>query len=476
MSRPIRPRSSVRRPSRRRLACDAGDGEYRWLSCTGAPRLRADGTFLGYVGCSVDVTDIKASEEALREADRRKDDFLAMLGHELRNPLAGIVTGAQVLSMLKLAGEAREMQGVIARQALHMSQIVDDLLDVSRIARGKLTLRHQHVNLRQLVEQAVEDYRRSNELSADELRLSLPAGEVWAWADPTRITQALTNLVHNSLKFSGGANDIDVSLTVDAEATTASVAVRDRGIGMTRETLDQIFEPFNQADTSLERSRGGLGLGLALAKGLVGLHGGTVTAESPGLGQGATFRITLPCERGTPDEARGSDERPTARSRRVLIIDDRRDAILPLNRMLQLEGHEVATAMDGPAGLAKAEEFQPEVVLCDIGLAGDMNGYQVSRALRQMESCCEAYLVAVTGYGQEEDRRHAQRCGLRLPRDQAARSGAGRGADEPHAAVLKRDLGDGSTAPRRSDRPLGGSPNDLGSCGQISSATLTSPA
>ena len=146
------------------------DGEYRWLSCTGAPRLRADGTFLGYVGCSVDVTDIKASEAALREADRRKDDFLAMLGHELRNPLAGIVTGAQVLEHARPRRRGRRNAGVIARQASHMSQIVDDLLDVSRIARGKLTLRHQHVNLSQLVRDAVEDYRRSNELAREELR------------------------------------------------------------------------------------------------------------------------------------------------------------------------------------------------------------------------------------------------------------------------------------------------------------------
>jgi PAS domain S-box-containing protein len=387
------------------------DGEYRWLSCTGAPRLRADGTFLGYVGCSVDVTDIKSSEEALREADRRKDDFLAMLGHELRNPLAGIVTGAQVLNMLKLDGKAREMQGVIARQASHMSQIVDDLLDVSRIARGKLTLRHQHVNLSQLVREAVEDYRRSNDLSAAELHLELPEAQSWAWADPTRITQAVTNLVHNSLKFSGSVKDIAVRMTVDGERRIASIAVTDRGIGMTRETLDRIFEPFNQADTSLERSRGGLGLGLALAKGLVELHGGTVTAESGGLGQGATFTVMIPCEPG-PQEVAPAQLPAVTRSRRVLIIDDRRDAILPLNRLLQIEGHEVATAMDGPAGIVKAKEVCPEVVLCDIGLCGDMNGYQVCRSLRQMPELAGAYLVAVTGYGQEEDRRHAREAGF----------------------------------------------------------------
>jgi CheY-like chemotaxis protein len=345
-----------------------------------------------------------------------------MLGHELRNPLAGIVTGAQVLSMLDLAGDAQEMQGVIARQAAHMSQIVDDLLDVSRIARGKLTLRHQHVNLSRLVRDAVEDYRRSHELTSAELRVQLPLGDVWAWIDPTRITQAITNIVHNSIKFSAGVHDILVALAIDTERALATISVSDHGIGMTRETLDRIFEPFNQADTSLERSRGGLGLGLTLAKGLVELHGGTVAADSPGLGAGSTFTISLPSE-PMPAATAPTSEQAVACTRRVLIIDDRRDAILPLNKMLQIEGHEVVSAMDGPSGIMKAREFIPEVVLCDIGLAGDMNGYQVTRALRSMPEFAKAYIVAVTGYGQEEDRRRAKEAGfdyhLTKPLDQA---------------------------------------------------------
>jgi PAS domain S-box-containing protein len=387
------------------------DGEYRWLSSTGAPRLRPDGTFLGHVGCSVDVTEIKQSEAALREADRRKDDFLAMLGHELRNPLAGIVTGAQVLKLIDLPASAREMQGVISRQASHMSQIVDDLLDVSRIARGKLTLRHQHVNLSQLVRDAVDDYRRSNDYSPKELHYSLPLVDVWAWADPTRITQAITNIVHNSFKFSSRPHETVVTLTADPRERVASIAVTDRGIGMTRETIRRIFEPFSQADTSLERSRGGLGLGLALAKGLVELHGGTLSAESPGLGEGSVFTLTLPCE----DQPAGEDAQSqgsASRSLRVLLIDDRRDAILPLSRMLQIQGHEVVTAMDGRAGIAKALEFLPEVILCDIGLPGELNGYDVSKQLRQMPEFANSYLVAVTGYGQEEDRRQAREAGF----------------------------------------------------------------
>ncbi len=387
------------------------DGEYRWLTCNGAPRLRADGTFLGYVGCSVDVTDIKASEEALREADRRKDDFLAMLGHELRNPLAGIVTGAQVLGMLRLEGDAHDMQGVISRQATHMSQIVDDLLDVSRIARGKLTLRHQHVELCQLVRDSIEDYRRSRDMPPHELWCVVPDEPVWAWADPTRVVQAVTNLVHNSFKFSGATREITVTMTADREQETASIAVSDRGIGMTHETLNRIFEPFNQADTSLERSRGGLGLGLALAKGLVELHGGVIAADSAGLGEGSTFTIALPCGQRQANEPEGRRGRSSA-SRRVLLIDDRRDALLPLGRMLTMAGHEVAVAMDGPSGVAKAQDFRPDVVLCDIGLPGEMNGFDVSRALRGLPEFASTYLVAVTGYGQEEDRRLAKEAGF----------------------------------------------------------------
>ncbi|MCC6491923.1 MAG: PAS domain S-box protein [Pirellulales bacterium] len=387
------------------------DGEYRWLTATGAPRFRPDGAFLGYVGCSVDVTDIKSSEAALLEADRRKDDFLAMLGHELRNPLAGIVTGAQVLSMLRLEPEAAEMQAVISRQASYMSRIVDDLLDVSRIARGKLRLRRQYANLRHLLRDTVDDYRKSRALDQCELYVNIPDVDLWVWADPARLAQAFSNIIHNSYKFSDGPNVIAVELSADQDMSQAVIVINDRGIGMAKETLERLFEPFSQADTTLERSRGGLGLGLALTKGLLQLHGGDVTAYSAGLGQGAAFTITLPCVK--PPLRSGDSAAPeSAASQRVLIIDDRRDAILPLQKMLQMDGHTVASALDGPAGLEKAADFQPHVVLCDIGLPGDMNGYQVSRALRDLSQTAGSYLVAVTGYGHEEARRKAKEAGF----------------------------------------------------------------
>jgi PAS domain S-box-containing protein len=387
------------------------DGEYRWLSATGAPRFRPDGAFLGYVGCSVDITEIKNSEAALREADRRKDDFLAMLGHELRNPLAGIVTGAQVLSMLSLDSEAGEMQAVISRQATYMSRIVDDLLDVSRIARGKLRLRHQYANLRQLLQDTVDDYRKSRTLDGCDLHVDIPNIDLWVWADSARLAQAFSNIIHNSYKFSDGPNVITIRLVTNADRSEATITVSDRGIGMTRDTLDRIFEPFNQADTSLERSRGGLGLGLALTRGLIHLHGGSVTASSEGLGQGAAFIIKLPCV-PAPDGANPKAQPVVAARERILIIDDRWDAILPLNKMLQMDGHTVATALDGTSGLSKAADFLPHVILCDIGLPGEMNGYAVSRALRAMPETSSSYLVAVTGYGHEEAKRMAKEAGF----------------------------------------------------------------
>jgi PAS domain S-box-containing protein len=387
------------------------DGEYRWLTSTGAPRFGANGAFLGYVGCSVDFTDMKSSEESLREADRRKDEFLAMLGHELRNPLAGIVTGGQVLSMLDLGDEAREMQAVIARQASYMSQIVDDLLDVSRIARGKLSLRHQHVNLSQLLREVCDDYKRGRLLGECNLLCKTPAEQVWVWGDATRLTQTFSNVIHNSQKFGDGPNEIAVTMRLSDSGRRAEVVINDRGIGMTSETLGRIFEAFNQADTSLERSRGGLGLGLALTRGLVELHGGTVRAESEGLGKGSTITITLPTV-AAPEEVSEEMIEETVEPTRVLIIDDRRDAMTPLCKILQKDGHTVATALDGPSGLAQAAEFQPQVVLCDIGLDGDMNGYEVSRALRQLPATADSYLVAVTGYGQEDDRRKAKEAGF----------------------------------------------------------------
>jgi PAS domain S-box-containing protein len=349
--------------------------------------------------------------EQLQESIRRKDEFLAMLGHELRNPLAGIVSGVDALSMFGLTGDAGDMQAVIGRQAAHMSRLVDDLLDVSRIVRGKLTLKPEAVNLSDLVRYVVDDYAKSQLTSDARLESSVPDLEVWVLGDRTRLVQTLTNLVHNACKFGEGDNLVRVVMTVDESDRKVRISVFDQGIGMTPETLSRIFEPFNQADVSVQRSRGGLGLGLALVKGLVNLHSGEVFARSAGLGQGAEFTIVLPTIAPPHQVAAAITSRETAACR-ILLIDDRRDAILPVQKMLTKDGHLVATALDGPGGVEAAREFKPEIVLCDIGLPGAMDGYGVIRAIRQDPDLSALYVVALTGYSQDDDRQRAREAGF----------------------------------------------------------------
>ncbi|WP_197489020.1 PAS domain S-box protein [Planctomyces sp. SH-PL14] len=347
----------------------------------------------------------------LQESIRRKDEFLAMLGHELRNPLAGIVSGVDALGMLPLPGEATEMQAVIGRQAAHMSRIVDDLLDVSRIVRGKLTLRPEPVRLNDLVRNVVRDYASAQGDDECEIRTEVCGEEIWIEGDMTRLNQVLSNLLHNSCKFGDGSNVVTLGLRRGASGRDAVVSVKDQGIGMTAETLSRIFEPFNQADVSLDRSRGGLGLGLALVKGLVRLHGGSVTASSAGLHQGAEFTIVLPTI-AAPSSKAPESESTAIQPCRVLLIDDRRDAILPIRSMLSKDGHTVQTASDGPEGIQCAETFQPDVILCDIGLTPPMSGYDVARELRSREEFRETYMVAVTGYTQDEYRQRAFEAGF----------------------------------------------------------------
>lgn len=387
------------------------DGEMRWHRSRATP-LRDDGdNIVLWFGTHTDVTDQRLMEEQLRDADRRKDEFLAMLGHELRNPLAGIVSGADALGLCSLDNDAQEMLAVIARQAAHMSHIVKDLLDVSRIARGLLCLRRQPVELGDLLNHVVSDYATSHLMNQCQLEYVPAEEEVWVEGDPTRLSQALTNLIHNGVKFCDGPNVVSVSLTADPQNQTASVRVTDRGIGMTPELLSRIFEPFSQADNSIERSRGGLGLGLSLVQGLVKLHGGTITAQSPGLNRGTTVTIQLPMIRvAVAGTLQHQEAKPQVH--RVLVIDDRRDAILPVQRLLEKDGHEVMTAADGPSGIAMAVESAAEVILCDIGLDERMSGYDVARTLRAMPRFEKTYIVAVSGYGLDSDRRRARDAGF----------------------------------------------------------------
>jgi PAS domain S-box-containing protein len=389
------------------------DGAIVWADY----RTRFDGEHL--LGVARDVTERKLAEQALREsaerlreADRRKDEFLAMLAHELRNPLAPIRNSVEVLRRIGPAEPRLLRVGeMIDRQVAHMAHLVDDLLDVSRVSRGKVLLRTERLDLTPLVAAVLDDLRNLLETSGLELEQELPPEPVWLSGDPTRLAQVVGNLLQNANKFTNPGGRVAVRLRADRGQ--AVLTVEDTGIGMAPDILARLFEPFSQADGSLDRSRGGLGLGLALVKGLVELHGGEVRAASPGPGQGSTFTVCLPLLESEPATA-GSDPAASkaARPLRILIIEDNRDAADSLRMLLELTGYPVEVAYTGRDGLEIARRFRPEVALCDIGLPGGMDGYDLARALRQTTETADSHLIAISGYGQEEDQRQAREAGF----------------------------------------------------------------
>ncbi len=372
-----------------------------------------DGVPVGVQGIARDVTERRAAEESRREADRRKDEFLAMLAHELRNPLAPIRNSVQVLQMLgQEEPTARQALEMIGRQVTHLARLVDDLLDVSRISRGRILLRKERIDLVPLVRAAAEDHRGLLEMTGLSLAVELPEQPVWVLGDPTRMAQVVGNLLHNANKFTDSGGKVTVRLTGETSRSRAVLVVRDTGIGMGAEILDRLFEPFSQADASLDRSRGGLGLGLALVHGLVRLHGGHVRAASPGPGQGSEFTVYVPLIAEPAAQERAAAGPASAKSLRVLIVEDNRDAAESLRLLLKLSGHEVQVAHTGLAGLELAHRWFPDVVLCDIGLPGGMDGHAVARALRADPEQTAASLIALSGYGQEEDQRRSRQAGF----------------------------------------------------------------
>jgi PAS domain S-box-containing protein len=403
------------------------DGSTRWMLQRGQAYCAEADTPIRLVGIGMDITDRK-------EADRRKDEFISLLAHELRNPLAPIQNAAELLRRFSPAEprltRAREM---IDRQVRHMARMLDDLLEVSRITRGKVTLRPHPLDLVSLVRDAVEDYRSLLEAAGLTLSLSLPDAPIAVRGDPTRLAQVIGNLLANATKFSEADGTVQVRVVRGEPGDRAVITVEDTGVGIEPELLPRLFDPFAQADQSLDRSGGGLGLGLALVKGFVELHGGDVRAESDGPGTGAAFTITLPISDHEPAEtsgpATGRDGgcpafRPQTatghrlqtsqpQSPRVLIVEDNRDTAQSLSELLELIGCRVAVAHTGPAGVEAAEQFRPDVVLCDLGLPG-MSGFEVAAVLRQRADSARALLVAVTGYGQEEARRKALSAGFDL--------------------------------------------------------------
>jgi signal transduction histidine kinase/ActR/RegA family two-component response regulator len=353
------------------------------------------------------------AEEALRNADRRKDEFLAMLGHELRNPLSAI---ANAVRLWNVAGEDRNAvelaRGVIERQTGNLSRLVDDLLDVARITEGKIDLRKRAVDVNETIRQAVEAARPAIDQQRHELQLILEHdATLWVYADPTRLEQIITNLLTNAIKYTRKGGEIRIEARRDG--SEAVISVSDTGIGITPRMLPQIFDLFTQGDHSLDRSIGGLGIGLSLCRRLVELHGGTITASSEGVGRGSTFAIRVPTisapEPAMLPQPPAQPEKPS-RQRRILLVDDNQDTVRSLARLLQLRGHEVATAFDGVAALKLAQEFQPDFLLLDLGLPG-LDGYELARRLRA-QGFVRTPIVAISGYAQEGDRIRSRQAGF----------------------------------------------------------------
>jgi two-component system CheB/CheR fusion protein len=356
--------------------------------------------------------DLQAANTLLLESDRRKNEFLAVLSHELRNPLAPISNSLYVLERAAPNGnQARRAKEVIDRQVGHLARLIDDLLDVTRISRNKIQLQRQRVDLCDVVRRSAEDQRSIFERGEVYLQLDVPSEPISVNVDGTRVAQVVGNLLQNAAKFTARGGNTRVRVTSDRSRGIATVRVADSGVGMSPETLADLFQPFMQADRTLDRSKGGLGLGLALVKGLVELHGGEVSAHSAGLGEGSEFIVQLPLD----GEGRAAPGRVPAagsiRRKRILVIEDNVDAAESLRDALELGGHQVEVAYNGPDGLERARAFRPEVVLCDIGLPG-MDGFAVARAFRADETLKGTCLVALTGYALSEDRRRAAEAGF----------------------------------------------------------------
>jgi PAS domain S-box-containing protein len=385
------------------------DGAWRWMRSEATPRIEND-VFVGYVGASVDITERKRAEEALRETDQRKDAFLAILAHELRNPLAPIRTGLELLRVGSNQPDVvNHIRPVLERQVAHMVRLIDDLLDVSRITSGKIQLQRQLTPLKDLVNAAIEAHRATIESRGLNVSVAIPEAPCILDVDPTRFVQVLSNLLHNATKFTHRGGHISVIATTDEEASSLlTLIVADSGEGIAPSTLPHVFDLFVQGE-SARRAKSGLGIGLGLAKQLVEMHGGTIQADSPGPEQGSSFTIrmpliALPSGSSAPDSEAVLDG-PTIDCR-VLVVDDNADAADTLAALVSAVGGDARTAYNGLDGVRLVADFRPEVILLDIGMP-EMDGYETCRRLRALPAGQTAYVVAVTGWGQLHDRERA---------------------------------------------------------------------
>ncbi len=388
----------------------------RWVNTVYTPTTGTDGKPDGWVGVVVDIDEQKRSEELLRVTDRRKDTFLAVLAHELRNPLAPLRNSLEIMKRSSDGNATvnQQARGTMERQLSHMVRLVDDLLDLSRINSDKLELQRQPVTLAEVVSQAVETVRPLIAEAGHELSIDLPPEPMQLNADTVRLSQAFSNLLNNACKYTDPGGRISLNAAAGADGQVV-VAIRDNGVGIPEDLSPKIFEMFTQANQTIERQHGGLGIGLALVKRLVEMHEGEVTAGVNPTGQGSEFRVTLPLLSVTREQVAPNAATPTASTsghpRRILVVDDNKDSAETLSLLLQMMGNEVSVAHDGEQALEMAIELRPAVVLLDIGLP-KMNGYEVAREIRAQSWGNDPTLIAITGWGQAEDKDLSKQAGF----------------------------------------------------------------
>jgi PAS domain S-box-containing protein len=387
------------------------DGSRFWGDGLMLPLKDDAGDVRGLVKIFRDRTSDLKAEETRKDADRRKDEFLAILAHELRNPLAAIGNAAQIALREDVDSEALSWSGeVIARQVKNLSVMIDDLLDISRINLGKIQLKQEPLHVGPVIARAVESVSHLIEEKKHELNVSVATGAMRVKADPTRLEQVITNLLSNAVKYTDPGGSI--SITAAPEDDDVVIRVKGNGIGLTTEMLSEVFELFAQVEKTLDRARGGLGIGLAVVKKLVEMHGGSVDGASDGPDRGSEFTIRMPALK-EKTRSGGGKARPVGemRSRRILVVDDSVDTAIGMARLLRMVGHEVEIAHDGNAAVEAARSFLPDILLLDIGLPG-LNGYEVAAMLRKEENFKNNVFIAASGYGQDHDRERSKAAGF----------------------------------------------------------------